>query len=55
MARDALELVPVQLKAINNPKLTQPVFDAFLAKLPPPAAVCFGDWGECDCVQIIPP
>lgn len=52
---DSLTSVTSELKIVNNPELTQPAFDAFLAGLDAPGNVCFGDWGACDCVEIIPP
>lgn len=30
-------------------------FDALVAKVVEPEMTCFGDWGVCDCIGIIPP
>lgn len=53
----AASLVQVfdRLTLVNNAQLSQAEVDAFLAQVSAPEMTCFGDWGVCDCVEIIPP
>lgn len=51
----ALAVVSERLAIINNPKLPKAAFDALLVQVDEPAMTCFGDWGVCDCIEIMPP
>lgn len=51
----ALAVVSGRLAIINNPKLPKAAFDALLVQVDEPAMTCFGDWGVCDCIEIMPP
>lgn len=43
------------LAVVNNPALSQDDFDQLMAQLTEPASdSCFGDWGECQCYEILP-
>jgi hypothetical protein len=50
----ALSVVSERLAVINNPKLPEAAFAALLTQVDEPAMTCFGDWGVCDCIEIIP-
>lgn len=51
----SLVQVSERLALVNLAQLSQAEVDAFLAQVSAPEMTCFGDWGVCDCVEIIPP
>ena len=44
------------LELVGNPKLEQAAVDELVAQFTmAPAALCFGDWSECECFGLMPP